>query len=468
MKRQPRKLDHPIGKLKVKESYFVDRTPVIANLTAFLESNSPWKEPRRVALVGMGGIGKTQIALDYSSSAWQRKVYRTCLWINASSTGTILASYKSIARSLFSDFPSAGLAAASSQENRDVQPLLTDPQQLVEMVTETFSQWTEPYLLIYDNLDDGEIQIMDYLPTDGPAAVLFTSRRQDLEQTNYVEQAIPVPLLDCEQGFKLLTNRLGQRLSQSVEREKVDAELFIERLGYLPLSIAQTAAYIAASGLSLRLSDYLQHFVDQRNALLANTPSFFEYTKIIQKDGKEFQSSLNVFATCEISLHYLIKSFGPEKEDDACKALEFLTICGYFDHRRISQVMFEKHLDRNATCQGCKDTQNWSSIFTDSQDRFNQTLFYEIIRKLVNLSLISEYQLDMREPQTFLSFSVHPLIQDWTIFRNSSQQRQIYCAEASQILNDAVLSVSDPEIGFSELFMGKIFCGTLVRWLASL
>ena len=463
---QPRKSDHSIFKRRIADKYFVDRDQIIDEIKDNLECDPRLNIPRSVALQGMSGVGKTQIALDYSRNASEKKRYHTCLWINASSTATLITSFNGIARTLSPNphWAAHGLKTKSSRGTKDSSPLSDDPMETVRIVIAALNQWTEQYLLVYDNFDDNKIQIRDYLPTTGPVALLFTSRRQDLQHTDFIDRAISVPVLSPEQSLDLLTKRLGPKQDKKVACEKTQAKLFVERLGYLPLTIAQTAAYIATDLSPLPFSFYLRRFEDERDALLKKVPSFSEYTKTVRQDGKEFESCVNVFTTCEISLGYLISSYGEGEEEEAHKGVHFLTLCSYFDCRRISQVMFEKHLDRNAQCQYCRNLRNWSSLFRNSRGHFSSTFFRDLIHRFANLSLVDNFEQEISGSRVFLSLSLHPLIRDWATFRHPLRQQQIYCAEAFQILNDTVIAASMVRLGFSEITIGKLFCESLGQW----
>src|SRR5262249_16959569 len=90
------------------------------------------------AIKGLGGIGKTQTAIEYAHRARKQGPYPHTLWMNASSEETILASFASL-----KDW----VPAVREQEESD-QRVLTDK------ALRWLEQCPDPWLLIYDNADN--------------------------------------------------------------------------------------------------------------------------------------------------------------------------------------------------------------------------------------------------------------------------------------------------------------------------
>src|SRR5205814_8942257 len=99
------------------------------------------------AIKGLGGIGKTQIAVEYAYRAREQDRYIHTLWINAASQEAIITSFQALAEHLpnFAD--------------KDEK----DQHQLIAAIKRWLERCQEPWLLIFDNADDLSL-VQPYLP----------------------------------------------------------------------------------------------------------------------------------------------------------------------------------------------------------------------------------------------------------------------------------------------------------------
>ena len=74
---------------------FTGRRTLLATLHAKLSDIAPCAWNHRVALYGLGGVGKTQLALEYVFS--HREDYERIYWISAVSEATVFAGFQEIA-----------------------------------------------------------------------------------------------------------------------------------------------------------------------------------------------------------------------------------------------------------------------------------------------------------------------------------------------------------------------------------
>lgn len=175
----------------IKPADFVGRTTEINAIRDFLHPDEASLEQRRVVLGGMGGIGKTQLAIAYARA--HRSSYSSVLWLNASSESTLHASIRSLAR---------GLTTAQELER------LTD-----EQVCARLQEWLSypdntNWLLIFDNHDDPEqFNIDKYCPNTSQGSTIVTTRLPDLV---IGEQVRVQPLLKLDDGLNILQTRSGR------------------------------------------------------------------------------------------------------------------------------------------------------------------------------------------------------------------------------------------------------------------
>ena len=172
----------------------------------------------RVALFGMGGVGKTQIAIEYVLT--HTDMYMAVFWISAVSQADLFSGFQNIAREI-------------GCPNIDLE-------QVTNQVLRWFKQQTG-WLLVLDNLDD--ITIVDpYLPDISCSGhVLITMR--DPNATGIPAQGLKVEVFAEEEATELLLHRADLADNPS-ERVQTEAARIVTELGFLALAVEQAAAYI--------------------------------------------------------------------------------------------------------------------------------------------------------------------------------------------------------------------------------
>ena len=195
----------------------------------------------RIALYGMGGIGKTQIALEYVYS--NRDSYERIYWITAVDQASLLSGYQKIAI------------------KANLKRLLNlNPVEIAEGVLSWLRQ-EQSWLLVMDNLDDINIA-SGFLPETGPHQhTLITTRNPN--STGIPAEGLEVPLLDAADSIDLLSTLSNITITtHSIESDH--AVQIVQELGYLPLAIEQAAAYVreVAGDFATFLDDYHKNHTD--------------------------------------------------------------------------------------------------------------------------------------------------------------------------------------------------------------
>ena len=198
------------------------------------------------AINGLGGIGKTQVAVEYAYR--HRDEYRFVLWASAATHENLISAFVSIADRL-------QLPERTLQEH--------------DKIVVAVSHWLsthEEWLLIVDNADELET-VWPLLPTGSNGHVLVTTRDQ---ATGDLESFL-VEKMDHVEGTLLLLRRAkilksGMELEQISLADRQMAEQIVAEMDGLPLALDQAGAYIEETGCSL--AKYLERYQAQRAKLL--------------------------------------------------------------------------------------------------------------------------------------------------------------------------------------------------------
>ena len=199
------------------------------------------------ALCGLGGIGKTQTAVEYAYRYHDE--YQAVLWVNADSYAGLVADVVAIADLL--DLPEKG------EQNQG-------------RVVAAVKQWLQRqahWLLILDNVEELEM-VNDFLPVLSQGHILLTCRAQ---VTGAMAQRIIIEKMRPEEGALLLLRRAKLVEPETVPDELAFAEwakarTIAELMDGLPLALDQAGAYIEETARSL--SEYLDLYQRQQSTLL--------------------------------------------------------------------------------------------------------------------------------------------------------------------------------------------------------
>ena len=225
---------------------FVGREDDLAWLHETLSPDEQYEATDKgtVAVTGLGGIGKTQVVLDYLYR--RRNHYRLVWWIRAETRDTVVSDL-------------ADLAAPLNLERGEPQNRHADAL-AVRNYLEHDSRW----LLVFDNAPDPD-QLTEFLPRAATGHVVITSRHQDW---NRIARARELGTLS-ERDASGLVNRV------SGDADTTAAAVLATELGCLPLALAQAAGYMSATGRSI--ASYVDLYRTKRAALLNRAKGTEEY-----------------------------------------------------------------------------------------------------------------------------------------------------------------------------------------------
>src|SRR5450755_735015 len=226
---------------------FTGREQLLMQLTTTLHAGQPTALSQPQAISGLGGIGKTQLALEYAYRS--RGDYQAVLWTQADTRENLTSSYLTIATLL--NLPEKG-----EQESTRVI-----------VAVKNWLQRSTDWLLILDNADELALA-RDFLPPSFGGHVLLTTRAQAMGR---FARCLEVDILSTELAALFLLRRAGllpveATLEQAPEHNRSVARAICEEVGGLPLALDQAGAYIEETGCSL--TEYQRLYQRHRADLL--------------------------------------------------------------------------------------------------------------------------------------------------------------------------------------------------------
>ena len=175
---------------------FTGRDRELAEIHEALRSpEAPLSGPTIVALHGLGGIGKTQLAIQYAYI--HQKDYTSSWWVNASTAQSLSDGFLGIAQQLLSYYINNATTRPRPDNNQIAAALGLPPgvvdqdgkliasQHTTRIVVNAIISWfaaekNNQWLLIIDNYDDlGSVDIYDFLCPIPLGSILITSRSRD-------------------------------------------------------------------------------------------------------------------------------------------------------------------------------------------------------------------------------------------------------------------------------------------------
>lgn len=216
-----------------RNPYFTGQDGELDDIYSFFFSSKNSSNVRSLALVGMGGSGKTQLAIEYAYR--YSKQYSAIYWLQADDIGLFFLSVSELAEKLIPN------------ECKDINPEVI-ANKLKSHLEEQQSGW----LLIVDNADDFSI-VKKYLPRSGKGDILITTRSSQIDPA--IHQILISTFLPNES--KLLLLRRAKQLKEITDFTQLDpseneaTEKLTLQLGGLPLAIDQAGAYIGKENITL-------------------------------------------------------------------------------------------------------------------------------------------------------------------------------------------------------------------------
>ncbi|KAJ5517787.1 Tetratricopeptide-like helical [Penicillium expansum] len=368
---------------------FVDRG------TLFDQINAKGSVPgSRIALVGLGGVGKSQLAIEYCYRVRDQSPETWVLWIHASNATRIEQSCRDLADRL--------RIPGRQDPKANVFKLLHD-----WLNDERKGKW----VLILDNLDDekslhtpspvtpdglGNDQsgtqgrsIWAYLQENLNGLIIITSRsRRVVSRMVEDSDIIPVEPMDETHAITLFEKKLG---AQAASEDVIQLTAALE---FMPLAIVQAAAYIKQRLPRLSVTQYLETF----------RRSDHQKTSLLQYEGgqlrRDREAKNSILITWQISFDYILQ--------ESPSAADLLSLMSFFDRQGIPDSLIR---DDKETKHKIHDFSiSNEDLRMDASDKERSASDSVVDRFEDDILVLKEYSLISISPDE-TKFEMHRLVQ---------------------------------------------------------
>ncbi|KAF2677607.1 HET-domain-containing protein [Lentithecium fluviatile CBS 122367] len=324
-----------------------------------------------VVLHGLGGIGKTQLAIQYIKR--HKEKHTAIFWLNANDQDSLRLSFHGIAQQILKHHPQTRVLGEVDLEG-DLDRVVSAVKVWLDLPDNT--RW----LMIYDNYDnprtsnasDGStVDIRRYLPESDQGSVIITTRSARVTQGRRLHVQ---KLTRLEEGLTILSNMSGR---EGVENDS-DAKALVVKLDGLPLALSTAGAY-------------LEHV----------TTSFAEYLRLYEASWLKLQRTSPRLTSYENRSLYTTwqVTFDRIQQHSAASA-QLLKLWAYFDKQ---DVWFG--LLRHA----CSADNEWIQKLTEDELSFN-----EAVRPLCEYGLVHP-EPSLGQLSRSAGYGVHSCVHSWTI-----------------------------------------------------
>ncbi|CAM1505177.1 Fc.00g108140.m01.CDS01 [Cosmosporella sp. VM-42] len=317
-----------------KNHNFVHRPGVLNDLKQQLgygQRQSACKPLSRVALFGLGGVGKTQVAIAYVYWLQEKFPDVSVFWVHASNPDRFQQAYMSIAKE----------CSIPGHDDPEVDVL-----ELVKSWLE--NKYRSPWLMVIDNADDTHLFVRSqqevnqsnlpssaidtagnlgrYIPSCSHGSILITSRNKQAA----LRLAPESPLIEVGRMTEDEADQLVQKMLLASEMTTQEITDLATHLEYLPLALAQAVAFIREN--TITIGAYIQ-LLEESDLAIANRLS-----EPFEAVGRDSDTPHALALTWIISFEQI--------EQRHAVASEVLSLISFFDRQDIPKDFVVAYLHK--------------------------------------------------------------------------------------------------------------------------
>ncbi|CAI7579555.1 unnamed protein product [Penicillium pancosmium] len=349
----------------------------------------------RIVLVGLGGVGKSRLAIEYCHRVRQQSPETWVFWVHASNAARCEESLRNL----------ADRAKIPGRQDRNAN------------IFQLFVNWLQDgkigeWILVLDNVDDDELlrkplgtriqtQVnAQYYPSTWPplkyllktsnGSIIITSRSKAvaLEIAGHEKHLIDVQPMNMAEALLLMQRKLDLYAGSTESLQ------LVEELEFMPLAIVQAASYITHRSPRCSVSQYLEKFRQSER----------QATKLLDQEshdaGRDWEAKNSILLTWQISFDHIRRI--------RQSAADLLSLMSFFDWQGISEDLLQVQ-DIGRNCQSWGSAQDIRDISSNEDADSSSELdlhddFESDIATLRDYSLIATGEDGM-------VFTMHRLVQ---------------------------------------------------------
>ncbi|CCA75680.1 related to tetratricopeptide repeat domain protein-Neosartorya fischeri, partial [Serendipita indica DSM 11827] len=365
---------------------FIEREEIHARISQRLLVTDEKRQQPRCILHGMGGSGKTQLAVN-----WIRRhenSFTRIIAVDGSSQARLEIDLERSIRSVGLEYSKATWSdAVAYMDGKE-----------------------RGWLLFIDNADSPDLDLAPYLPNSVHGATIITTRNKECR--GYApDGAIQVGNLLESEAVALL-----HKVAEVAPASNDKSVEIVKELGMMALAITQAGAYILRTR---RLDTYLETFRCHRHRLLREKP------------GKGINYSSSTYAAFDMSFHQL-----------PTDSQKFMRICAFLHHSLIPAALFEQSAISGFTAytalKNCPPPESDQPIIEQLKrilgDTWDEVSYQGLVDSAAYASLVT-ISIDKSED---VFYSIHPLIQTYIQDGFTKDENEDYMRMTEQLLLGAI------------------------------
>lgn len=361
-----------------------------------------------IILHGLGGIGKTQLAIEYAKR--YRDNYSAIFWFNINDAESVKQSFIKVAQKILREHPTAA-GLGNIDLSRDLNGVVSAVKAWLSLRMNT--RW----LAIYDNYDNPKlprhtdsttmVDIREYLPESYQGSIIVTTRSSRVELGGRSLKMKVTKLRNLKHGLDILSNA-SRRPDLANSRSIFHLDIFLvltqldtdavelaRELDGLPLALATAGAYLHQ--VTMSVSEYLCLYRKSWSRLQGTSPNLSSY------EDRTLHSTWNI-------------SYERVKQQNRLSAM-LLRLWAYFDKNDLWFELLQHSRPEDP---------DWIRHLT--KDDLN---FHEAMRFLADHGFV-EANSDLEAPVESLGYSMHGCVHAWTahvLNREYDQELAKICLE---------------------------------------
>ncbi|OJW55190.1 MAG: hypothetical protein BGO67_05305 [Alphaproteobacteria bacterium 41-28] len=234
--------------------------------------NKRHEDIQTIALVGIGGSGKTTFARQYA-----REQKANVIWeMNAETTESLRESFEDLAQALSKE-------EEDQKKLREIQEIknLEEKEKKMILFVKDLLRRRSNWFLVFDNVEKFT-DIQKHFPRDmntwGKGRIILTTRNDNFQNNNYIDHLVYIGELNSQQKLDLFTKIMNIG-NLKVFNQNNESQIFLEKISPFPLDISIAAYYIKATNVSYEkylecLNQHQKEFIDTLENILKESGEY--------------------------------------------------------------------------------------------------------------------------------------------------------------------------------------------------